>query len=505
VYNLFIADDERLVIDTLQSIIDWAAHDIMLVGSATNGKTACEEILRQDVDIAIVDIRMPGMSGLELIERVKAQKPDTIFVVCSGYSDFSYAREAMKHGTAYYLTKPVEVDELLDAVKIAIAKCAELNAYSGDQIARLKTEKMIAEALIYGQNCQECDFDHSFVASTNIEDLPDSINVLDNMIRETLSHEPNTTYQLYNQNEIIILFTDVLDESAVAQTLLQITQELKDRLNIDIQWGIGANKPFAKDIHMSYSQSKDALGYAVFMDRRISMIYDVIYSSNAKMDIDYAALIESLTALDGLERVKAYTQAFISTALDNKISPDTLIYHCTEIINHVTNYFKQLYSIPPEELYQHNYASIKHLNEVKSARMMGEITYECLSNMVFFLNDRMKDYKDKIISQIKEYVHDNVNKSISAADLCKVVNFNPSYISNFFKKKTGVNLTDYITEIKMEKAKSLLSGSVLKINKIAEEVGYDDQRYFCLVFKKYCGMTPTQFRDRKNPTFGITL
>ncbi|GGG00853.1 response regulator [Paenibacillus abyssi] len=498
-FNLYLADDEKLVIDTLTSIVDWEEHGIKLAGSATNGKTACKEIMEHDIDIAIVDIRMPGMNGLELIESVKEIKPDTIFIVCSGYSDFSYAREAMKHGTVYYLTKPVEIDELLDAVRIAVTRCGESKQLSSGDIHRLKTEKMLSEALIYGQFSEACDYEHFFVATTSIEALPDYMNVLDSMINDAVLSEQYTVHQIYNQSEIILLFTGLSDSSLVSQTLLLVTQELKDKLNIDIKWGIGASKPEASDIHISYMQSKHAYDYAVFADERISSIRDVNYSNHQKMDIDYPAIIDALTGNDGLQRTKACLHAFIDKALTDRVRPDVLIYHCTEIINYATNYFKQLYSIPPEELYQHNYASIKQLNEVKSARMMGEITFECLENMVDFLNDRMKDYKDKIISQIKEYIHEHISQAISAADIAKVINFNPSYISSFFKKKTGVTLSDYITETKMERAKTLLSGSVLKINKIAEEVGYDDQRYFCLVFKKYSGLTPSQFRDRKRP------
>ncbi|WP_424766434.1 response regulator transcription factor [Paenibacillus sp. sgz302251] len=496
-YNLFLADDEKLVVETLQCIINWEEHNIRLSGTATNGKAAFDQIMNSDIHIAIVDIRMPGMSGLELIERVKEQKPKVIFIVCSGYSDFSYAREAMKHGTVYYLTKPVEIDELLDAVKIATAKVDELNRHSDADVNRLKSEKMIAEALLYGQYYEECNYEQFFVATANIEELPDCLNVLDSMITDVMAAE-RSIHRLYNQDEIIMLFAG-LEFNTVSHILLHITQEIKDKLNIDIQWGIGGNKPYADNIHLSYIQSKEAGNHAVFVGERMSTIYDVIYTKNEKLDISYPPLIEALTAPDGREQTKVFMDDFIERALANKIGPDLLIYHCTEIINYVSNYFKQLYSVPPEELYQHNYACIKQLNHVKSARSMGNATYDCLENMVDFLNDRMKDYKDKIISQIKEYVNDNIHKSISAADIAKVINFNPSYISNFFKKKTGVTLSDYITEIKIEKAKTLLSGSVLKINKIAEEVGYDDQRYFCLVFKKHSGITPSQFRDRKKP------
>jgi two-component system response regulator YesN len=498
-FNLYIADDEKLVIDTLQSIINWEDYEMKLAGWATNGKTAYEEIVNHEIDVVIVDIRMPGMNGLELIERVKESKQNTIFIVCSGYSDFNYAKEAMKHGTVYYLSKPVEITELLDAVQIAVKRCKEIKDSSGEHINQLKTEKMLFESIIYGQYYQESDFDNFFVASTNLENLPDYLNILDTVISKAVYSEQHQIKHFYNQNEIIVLFTNLPDYSVASEALQKITQEIKEKLNIETSWGVGANKPYAQSIHMSYIQSKKAYTYAVFTDERISNINDFIYATNHKLDIDYPKILDGLTTPEHVQQTEAYIHAFIDNALRIRVSPDALIYHCTEIINYATNYFKQLYSVPPELLYQHNYASIKHLSEVKSARLMGAITFDCLVNMMDFVNAQMIDYKDKVIGQIKEYVNGHINKSICAADICKVVNFNPTYISNFFKKKTGITLSDYIIGIKMEKAKQLLSNSLLKINKVAEEVGYDDQRYFCLVFKKFCGLTPTKFRDRRHP------
>jgi two-component system response regulator YesN len=499
-YNLYLADDERLVIDTLESIVDWASYGIRLAGASTNGNVACEEILQKDIDIAIVDIRMPGMSGLEIIARVKERKPDTIFIVCSGYSDFSYAREAMKHGTVYYLTKPVGLQELLDAVQIALAKKKEIHAYSDDQIQKLKMEKMISEAILHGQIQPDCDFENFYVASAQLEYLPDYLNVIEQTISEAISSKPFEAYTLFHKDEIILLFTHVSDLTAVTQVLLHITEELKDKINILIQWGVGGNKPHAPDIHHSFNQSKEAYRYAVFMDQRISTIHEVAYNHGFKLDINFAAIMEDMMSPEKAQRVRDHIRDMIKHALEQSISPDSLVLHCTEIINHAINYVKQLYGIPPEEWYSYNYASLKQLSEVKSARKMGEVTTECLLSIVERLNDRMKDYKEKVIHQIKEYIHKNINQSISTIDIAKETNFNPAYISNFFKKKTGKNLTDYITEVKMEKAKELLASSNYKVNQIAEMVGYSDQRYFCLVFKKYSGMTPTQFRDMRNKT-----
>ncbi|MFD1904967.1 response regulator [Paenibacillus rhizoplanae] len=121
-YKLFIADDEQLVVETLSAVIDWNAYGIGIVGTATNGKQALERILQSDPDIVLTDIRMPGLNGLELIRALKEKGRKAECIIISGYSEFEYAKEAIKLEAVDYLIKPAELEEVAKTVSRALKR-----------------------------------------------------------------------------------------------------------------------------------------------------------------------------------------------------------------------------------------------------------------------------------------------------------------------------------------------------------------------------------------------
>jgi two-component system, response regulator YesN len=121
-YKLFIADDEQLVVETLSAVIDWNAYGIGIVGTATNGKQALERILQSDPDIVLTDIRMPGLNGLELIRVLKEKGHKAECIIISGYSEFEYAKEAIKLEAVDYLIKPAELEEVAKTVSRALKR-----------------------------------------------------------------------------------------------------------------------------------------------------------------------------------------------------------------------------------------------------------------------------------------------------------------------------------------------------------------------------------------------
>ena len=118
--KVLIADDERIIRDTISQLVNWESLGLTLIGQCENGIEAYDMIIDESPDIVMTDIKMPGLSGLDLIKKVTGTRMDTQFIVLSGYSEFKYAQEAMKYGVKHYLLKPCNVDQITESLQAAI-------------------------------------------------------------------------------------------------------------------------------------------------------------------------------------------------------------------------------------------------------------------------------------------------------------------------------------------------------------------------------------------------
>lgn len=124
--KLIIADDERVIRETISRLIDWEALGIALTGLCSNGLEAYDMIIDESPDIVMTDIKMPGMSGLELIKKISEANPDTRFIILSGYSEFEYAKEAMKYGVKHYILKPCNEKQITESILEVSKDCCAL-------------------------------------------------------------------------------------------------------------------------------------------------------------------------------------------------------------------------------------------------------------------------------------------------------------------------------------------------------------------------------------------
>lgn len=125
--KLLIADDERIIRETISSLIDWKSLGVELAGVCSNGLEAYDMIIDESPDIVLTDIKMPGMNGLELIRNIAEINPDTRFIILSGYGEFEYAKEAMKFGVRHYILKPCNEKQISDSIKAVSRECHEKN------------------------------------------------------------------------------------------------------------------------------------------------------------------------------------------------------------------------------------------------------------------------------------------------------------------------------------------------------------------------------------------
>ena len=157
--KLIIADDERIIRETISTIIDWKKYDIELVGLCRNGLEAYDMILDESPDIVLTDIRMPGMDGLELIRRIYETDLNTQFIILSGYGEFEYAKAAMKYGVRHYLLKPCSEIHILESIKDIAQDCYRKNSSERSYPALNSIRHNVIFTILNNAVCQNRPYD----------------------------------------------------------------------------------------------------------------------------------------------------------------------------------------------------------------------------------------------------------------------------------------------------------------------------------------------------------
>lgn len=360
--QLYLVDDEKMVVDGLLRI-PWVDYGIQVIGYALDGITAEEEILMKKPDVVIVDIRMPRKSGLDVIESVRRQNQEVVFIIYSAYSDFSYAQRAIKLGAVNYLLKPSSVKSIV---------------------------------------------------SETVQIVRDTLNKREIKNSKLLLEKDNTIF--YGR------------EAKCNQKIELVAEE-----------------------------------YLSCVDK--TAFFSIFENDIEKLE---------------------------------KITPDTIEakYILLNLCFAIADGFAQKYSY---EIWQGGREKADFFGEVilkNSFAELKEYIWKFLEEVWFFYQSRQVSRYDKCIEEVKFYIDAHLNEEISLDILSKKVNFAPAYLSRLFKNYTGISLTKYITDERMKKSKYLLRYTNLKINEIAEKVGLENQRYFCQVFKKYNGISASEYRSR---------
>lgn len=189
-YKVLIVDDESLIRDGLKCIMDWEAMGFCVCGEASNGEEALRLILSQQPDLVLMDIRMPKMQGLEVVKAVRQQDFKGRFIITSGYSDFKYAQEAMRYGVEFYLTKPIEEEELSTSVhKIKLSLDSEVRSSDNLELLKKKAKNVILKELLTGKEGVPDSLDEADIA-----DLELDADIYQVVIYENFSRELGSTF-----------------------------------------------------------------------------------------------------------------------------------------------------------------------------------------------------------------------------------------------------------------------------------------------------------------------
>lgn len=534
-YRVIIADDEPKVLLLIKNLIQWEELGLELVSSANDGISALELIEELHPDIVITDIRMPGYDGIELIERAKAIDPRIDFIIISGYRHFDYAQKAIRFGVEDYLLKPLKALEINQTLRKMIEKYAERDRakareqqYSAriEDDAKKRQEQYITDLLEeapeaaipatidsvnaqYGLNFRADAF-QAFVVKTDVYYASLNPNVRKLLMEKSLSviHDAlldrchafllhRTDHGIYGLLNFDEAQKKNLRKAMVAIIdALQSQSELFDRIKVTV--GLGRQSASIADMPASLKEAECAVanrlvhGAGRIIDRVDGQgsgeIVRLIVSPAVRND-----LLRAIEILDDAEVRQIFDTIADKVAGHEGMTGKAVIALCEECIQ-ILHFGLKNQNPVDDWVHERQTDFFDKLGMCNTQKDVFQLLSAYATRLVSHVAERRKSENSKPIREAQKYIQENFRSAISLESVSQKVGFNASYFSLLFKKETGMNFLEYLTDLRIKEAKLLLSDPRKTIADVAEDVGYSDVKHFSKLFARITGIQPSQFR-----------
>jgi two-component system, response regulator YesN len=536
--KVLIVDDEKHVRDAIRLLVTWQQLGIDTILEAPDGNAATQLVELEKPEIIMTDMMMPVMNGVELLEWLHASAPNSKTIVISGHDDFSLLRHTVKYGGTDYILKPIDADQLNEALAKAILawnkdeEQRQLHRERNIEMNQIKPvywdkllSNLISEPSTYDGSADQLEKElglsrltrYCRVAILSLDTMERSLKnkfshnldlllfSLVNICNEFLSSgQRGFAFRHWNSDNEIVLF--LWKEQREAETLLtKINEGMRVTLRSRVDFGIGGSHPFPADLSLSYQEAREALRQRNLMSKDTwihSKLKPAAKSANRALSFSHfeerihvairSGSIEQIqeSVLQWIDAVKQY-ESITLQQLDLWWREYTVMKR-----RWVQEFFpskteeevKQILADEPVSLI----VPLDELGILSLPLWQQELTRSMVQLSKLLLEHQQKD--KNVIFEIATFLGQHYHEDITLQDIASRFFLSREYISRKFKQEFEVNLSEYLGQIRMNKAKILLQNPHLRISQVAEMVGYQDEKYFSKVFKKQEGISPNEYR-----------
>lgn len=525
-YKVILVDDEAEVIDMIEKKIHWNDLGFEVAGSATNGVKALELVEKLQPDVVLTDIKMPYMDGLELSRRLNREYPNIYIMLCTGFDEFEYAKEAVHLEIKEYMLKPVNATELsesltnlkhtLDREREEKLNVKKLNDYFQEVLPKLQSNFFISliegrvEKQEYERFLQAYQVDMKgplfgcVIFHTSENHVPEGMNPLllsmsvEREIKQRLMDQWNCREFIYMGNTLLILELDAEDK------ITQITDAC-DRfcrwayriMGAVVTAGIGTVCDSLYEISLSYERAREAVSYRVlYGTKRAINIGEIVPKEQIKPVQSEESRMQML-----FRAIRIGDSAEIERAAHGEMeklhkNTETMSQYNLATMEIVSGFFK----FCTDNSLDFNKISGNMQNIYEKVSQMDESSLTAwIVQMSETISEKLKCARNssarRLIVEAQNIVKERyMEADISLDEICTVLGVSNSYFSSLFKKEAGKSFISYLTDYRMDIAAEMILNTDEKSYTIAEKVGYLDANYFSYVFKKKFGVSPSKYR-----------
>lgn len=536
--KVVLVDDETLVKVGLKSLVNWEKLGFEIAAEGSNGENGLALIKEHNPQLVITDIVMPKMDGIEMMRLAKEYDPNLQVIVLSSYDEFELVRKAMKLGAWDYILKlnisSESLQEVLEKVSEVILSADEkkpeasrdsYDYWSLEAIRQvfLKSiiENMLEDRVSIEDKLPLMDFKLNEdrlrlgIIDTNLCTFSDKysqeqdIKLIDHTLTDLLAEIGNEFFNNYilkwSFGQYVMVFSDdgtedeVLIKKRIDSMFGTIIEMIKKYVNLDTAIGVSEVCKGYKSLPLAFEQAGTALE-DMFYCGYGSILYFSMHESNIDfsehadtLSFDLKEELPRLLMHSDISGINSLFMRIQNDLSSKKIEKSNIYKLCSQLLFLCDIHLKDIWKKSARTDEDHY-----KINIVNSMRTLGEISIwlnEFRARIIHVLSEQNKDEKHVLVTRAKKHISENCIGPVNLKNVADHLNISAGYLSGLFPRYTGMNFTEYVNKVKIEKAQQLIRQGSHKIYEISYMLGYDNACYFSKVFKKVAGCTPTEYQQ----------
>jgi two-component system response regulator YesN len=522
--KVMLVDDEENTRNLLKLLVNWEELGFTISGEASSGQEALYMLDEIQPDLIITDVRMPYMDGLEFSKLALQAYPNLKIIVLTAYEDFSSAQQSVQMGVSAFLLKPIKRESLTSTLN-SIAKKIEEELDMQQEYARIQEQlgqmretlqnKFLSELLIADIPDDELE---QKIQYFSLEPIVKQVQAAVITLRgepENMDGEKRILYsiaamdlvkQFFGNDSKFYVFSDHLSNIVIAYTgnsgsFEAAMERLKDILSSKLQGqvsaGIGTLRSGLHGLSKSYQEACMALKYCIIYGDKIVLSYKDV----SMVDSDEKEQNKGLDEIEffvraGLQKeaVEAIHRSLVQQSLAEIEDINAIRVKGINIITLLFNIAAELHVALPTQEFGKSYMEMINLKDISE---IEKRLIQTASELTDATRKIRKKKSSQQIAMVMEYINEHLSDpTLGLASLSAHFYLNSSYLSRTFKHQVGSSIVEYLTDLRIQKAKELLQNSDKMAYEIGAEVGIPDPNYFGKCFKKYAGCSIQEFRKR---------
>lgn len=527
--NILIVDDEVIFRDYLRQSLDWDAYGFRICGEARNGVEALALAESEKPDLALIDINMPVMNGLELTEILRRKFPSIDVIIVTGHNEFEYARTAIRLGVEDYILKPFSKDELA----LTLLKCRQrhretLQAKQTEKADRqLMVESMLSR-LVTGELSEPEDRlvqrleqlgialrDKLSVACIEIDHMERRWNepaerglwkfAVTNILQEAMEDEGKPLLFNGPEGRIVCLQKDAGPSGGQGQTQSKlpklegyekICRYVRKYLKLTVTVGVGNIYSGLDGIRQSYEEARRALQSKFTLGEDRVIFIDTLqdFGTGSAFPAETAEKLTHLLRIGQWRDLDEQIDELFRIMRDRRLSLDLTYVACMGWVSVCLSHISEA-GHPIEDCFGEHFFPYSEIRKLETLDAVRSWVKELFRKALDYASAHKQTRSAVIARNASQYIEENYGDSdLSVEGLAGLLFINPSYLRAVFKKAIGMTVGEYIIHVRMTKSKELIGGA-LRLSDVAEQVGFSDPGYFSKSFRKFFGISPSEYEN----------